>query len=302
MNEVRKILLIDDEPAMEGMLQLMVTGFRRGHYVLEYTADYAAGLRSLASGTYALCLLDYQLGARTGLELLREARVLRCSTPVILLTGNSADGTDLAALDGGAADFLNKGELTQRGLERAVCYALESAGHLAQWRDMATHDPLTGVPNRREFDCRLNEEWLRCTRLKRPIALAMLDLDRFKQINDTHGHPAGDDVLRHVAQQLGGQIRPTDSLARFGGDEFAIIMVETDHPGAQTALARLQAHIRATPCQISAQQLTIAFEISAGVAAWPEDADSLAGLIAAADAALYVAKRQRRQRALVAAG
>jgi len=140
-------------------------------------------------------------------------------------------------MDHGAVDFLEKSDLTLRGLERAVCYALETAESLAQLRDAATHDQLTGVLNRREFDRRLQEEWQRSLRFQRPLSLVMLDLDHFKQINDTHGHQVGDKILRHVADLLAAQLRQVDCLARYGGDEFALIMVEADYLGARSAAA-----------------------------------------------------------------
>jgi diguanylate cyclase (GGDEF)-like protein len=302
MNPAKKILLIDDDPGIAGMIELLVSGFRRGPFEVDYAADYATGLQKLVSGSYALCLLDYHLGTRDGLELLREAKALRCPTPVILLTGSGQLETDMAAMDSGAADYMEKSDITLPGLERAVCYALEMAGVMAQLQEMASHDKLTGVLNRREFDHRLQEEWQRSTRFQRPLALVMLDLDHFKEINDTHGHQTGDDVLRHVAGVVAAQVRPVDCLARYGGDEFALIMVETDRQGAFATATQLHALLAATPCLLPAQQLAFRVEISAGVASWPEHADSLPGLIAAADAALYAAKRQGRNRVMVAGG
>lgn len=300
MNAPRKILLIDDDPGIAGMISLLVSGFRRGPFVLEHVADYDSGLQSLMSGAYALCLLDYHLGSRDGLELLREAKALRCPVPVILLTGSGHEETDMAAMDRGAADYLEKGELTMAGLERAVCYALEMAAAMAQLQEMATHDKLTGAVNRREFDRRLQEECQRSLRFGRPLALVMFDLDHFKQINDSHGHPVGDEMLRHVSRLVQGHIRQVDCLARYGGDEFAIIMLETDRRGAHAAALLLHKLLGSTPCPVPAKQLSLRTEISVGVAALPEDADSTTSLTAAADAALYAAKRQGRNRVAAA--
>ena len=294
MANAQKILLIDDDPLMAEMIGFLVSAFRRGPFVLEHAADYAGGLRSLLSGAYALCLLDYHLGSRNGLDLLREAKARHCPTPVILLTGDSREETDMAAMDGGAVDFMEKSELNPRGLERAVCYALKMAAALAQLRELAAHDELTRLPNRREFDRRLHEEWQRSLRFHRPLALVMMDLDRFKGINDTYGHPVGDQVLRHVASLLAGKIRQVDCLARYGGDEFALLMIETDRKSAQLAATRLRELATATPCLIPAKNLTIEIGISVGVAAWPEDADTLHALVAAADVALYDSKRLGR--------
>jgi diguanylate cyclase (GGDEF)-like protein len=192
---------------------------------------------------------------------------------------------------------MEKIELNPRTLERAVHYALKMSAAMAQLREQADHDELTGVLNRREFDRRLNEEWQRSIRFQRPLSLVMMDLDRFKLINDTHGHPVGDQVLRHVAQLMGSQIRQVDSLARMGGDEFALLMVETDRIGAQAVVARLRSAIADNPCRIGSSDLVIEVALSAGVAAWPENAEHLPALIAAADAALYAVKRTGRSTA-----
>ncbi len=200
----------------------------------------------------------------------------------------------MLAMDCGAADFLEKAQLTMRGLERAVCYALETAGALAQLRDAATHDELTGVSNRREFDRRLQEEWERSQSHQRPLSLVMIDLDHFKQINDAHGHQAGDSLLRYVADELAGHVREGDCLARYGGDEFSLIMVEIDSQGARAAATRLHTLLCSKFWRVPAKGLSINVEVSVGVATWPADASSLAELISAADAALYAAKRQGR--------
>ena len=291
--DAKKILLIDDDPSIASLVALLVSGFRRGPFVLEHADNYEGGLQRLLSGDYALCLLDYHLGTRNGLELLREAKAANCPTPIILLTGSGSEDTDLAAMAGGAADYLEKTEVTRHGLERAVCYVLEMDGVMAQLRELATHDKLTGAVNRREFDRRLQEEWQRCTGFQRPLALVMLDLDRFKQINDQHGHPVGDEVLRHVAHVLQANIRPVDCLARYGGDEFALIMVETDHARASAIAGRLRTLLATTPCVVPEKHLTIAISLSIGVATAPGEADSPGALIAAADAAMYSAKRER---------
>lgn len=296
MNAEKKLLLIDDDPAIAGVIQVLVSGFRRGPFLLDHAADYDSGLQKLLSGAYALCLLDYHLGSRDGLELLREAKAGHCQTPVIVLTGSSREETDLAAMDSGAADFMDKSDLSLHGLERAICYAMEMADAMAKLRAMAINDKLTGIMNRREFDRRLQDEWQRSTRFQRPLALVMLDIDHFKEINDTYGHQAGDEVLRHVATIATENTRPVDCLARYGGDEFAVIMVETDRAGALAAATRLRALIAASPFLLPEKQRAVSLAISGGVAAWPEDASTLPALIAAADGALYAAKRQGRNR------
>jgi diguanylate cyclase (GGDEF)-like protein len=300
MPEPRKILLIDDDPSLGTMLGDVTGGFRCGPFVLEHALDFDTGLRRLLTGTFALCLLDFRLGERNGLELLRAAKAQNCPTPVILLTGEDLDEVDEAATEAGAADFISKGELTPRLLERAMRYALKMAETLAQLRQMATHDELTSTLNRREFERIIREEWERGTRFNRPFALVMVDIDHFKAVNDTYGHQAGDEVLRYVASLLTGQIRLVDRAARYGGEEFGLIMVETNRAGARDGAERLRVLLAETPCVVPKRNLTIPVTISAGVAACPEDADTPEGLVAAADAALYTAKRLGRNRVVTA--
>ncbi len=292
----QKILLIDDDPAIAGLIERLVAGFRRGSFVLEHAIDYTSGLSRLLSGDYVLCLLDYHIGDRDGLELLREAKAENCVTPVIVVTGSDASETDLMAMDRGAADFIAKIDLNQRALERAVWYTLTMAENVAQLNRLATHDELTRALNRREFDRRLREEWQRSRRFARTFALVTLDLDDFKGINDTYGHPAGDTVLRHLSGLMSSQLRAADSVGRYGGDEFALLIVESNREQAGQVVSRLLALVAATPCPVPAQNLSLSVGVSAGVAAWPEDAESLEQLMIAADTALYAAKRQRRER------
>lgn len=296
----RKILLIDDDRLQHALLQGFVGNFRGGPWTLEVAADYATGLKKLLSGRHAVCLLDYRLGERDGLELLREARVAGNSVPVVFLTGDASDETDDAAMEAGAMDYLVKGEITARMLEHSIRYARKLGETLNQLQQLATRDALTGLFNRREFQRMLDEETLRSTRFGHPFALAMVDIDHFKKINDTHGHQVGDEVLKHVASLLAGQLRAVDRVARYGGEEFAILMIETDRKQAIEGMERIYALLAETPCIVPKSGLTIPVTLSAGVAELPHDAANGEGLIAVADAALYAAKKAGRNRIMAA--
>jgi DNA-binding response OmpR family regulator len=134
MNNPKKILLIDDDPLVAQLIGMLVEKFRGEPFVVEHAADYAGGLQRLLEGTYALCLLDYRLGTGDGLELLREAKAKECPTPIILLTGDTREETDLAAMEGGAADFIIKRDLKPDALERAIDYAIKTAEALNKLR------------------------------------------------------------------------------------------------------------------------------------------------------------------------
>lgn len=173
------------------------------------------------------------------------------------------------------------------------------AENLAHDRDilhtLASQDQLTGLLNVREFHHRLNLEIERSRRSGHMLALLMIDVDHFKSINDRFGHPAGDAVLKQIADRVRGSLRPSDLAARYGGEEFIVMLPETDAAGAQALAERLCAQIRATPMRInSATQETLT--VSAGLAVYPVDADAEERLVALADKALYAAKAGGRDR------
>lgn len=160
------------------------------------------------------------------------------------------------------------------------------------YRKLASTDPLTGLPNRRFFDDYAALEFHRFVRFGEPVSFLMLDLDRFKAINDRHGHPAGDEVLRQVAEVFGSATRSADLFARFGGEEFVALLPGTDEAGALEAAEKLRAAVEGL--KIKAGSRRIAVTISIGVAAMREDDSSLDAVIARADQALYRAKRDGR--------
>lgn len=300
-SKARKILLIDDDERLEHLLTLQLAKFRREQFELEYVPTYEVGLKRLLSGNHAVCLLDYHLGERNGLDLLRESRTAGCNTPVFILTADDSDEVDIAAMEAGAVDYLTKATLNARLLERSIRYALKLSETLAQLRQLAQRDELTRLLNRREFQRILSEEWERSVRFKRPFALVMVDIDHFKKINDTHGHQVGDEVLRHVASLLAGQVRTVDRVARYGGEEFALIMVETDDKKAAEHIRRLGVLLADLPCIVEDKNLTVAVNLSAGVADSMGGASNAAELVESADKALYAAKKAGRNRIVMAA-
>jgi diguanylate cyclase (GGDEF)-like protein len=297
----RRILLIDDDRLQFRLTQAQFAQFRSEKFELDYASTYEEGLARLLAGGHAACLLDFQLGDRDGLELIREAVARGCRTPIIFLTAETSESVDTAAMKAGALDYLVKGELNPGALERSLRYALNLGDTLDQLNRLATHDDLTGLLNRREFDRLLTEETDRALRFARPLALVMFDLDHFKNVNDTHGHPAGDVVLREAAQRLGAELRVVDRLARFGGEEFALLLVETAPQAAFEAAQRLVRAVREAPVVLP-DGTALALTVSAGVAGLPAHAPDSARLVLAADEALYVAKHMGRDRAVLAAG
>jgi diguanylate cyclase (GGDEF)-like protein len=294
-----KVLVIDDDRMLFRLLQAHFKNFRSGAYELDWAETYEHGLIRLLTGAYAMCLLDFRLGERTGLELLREASEKGCRTPVVFLTAESYGNVDIQALEAGAIDYLVKGEITPRSLERSLRYALKLGETLDALRRLATRDELTGLLNRREYERILADEHERALRFGLHLGLAIIDMDQFKAINDTHGHAAGDAVLKEVGRRLGDSIRTVDRVARIGGEEFALILVQTDEASALEVARRAVLAVAKEPVPVG-DGLLLGVTASAGVAAFPSDAGTAVELFAAADRALYEAKKRGRRAAVSA--
>jgi diguanylate cyclase (GGDEF)-like protein len=291
----RRILLIDDDRLQFRLTEQMFRAFSGEQFELEWAATFDQGLAKLITGTYAACLLDYQLGERDGLALIGAASEAGCHTPIVFLTAETSENVDTAAMNAGALDYLVKSEITPRTLERSLRYAFKLAATLDQLRRLATHDELTGLLNRRRFDSLLAEEAERARRFERPLSLVLVDLDHFKKINDEHGHPAGDGVLRALAGVLRAGARSIDRVARIGGEEFALLLMETPHDAALATAQRLVESVRSARLAVP-DAGDLAITISAGVATIPTHAIDGIALVRLADQALYAAKRAGRDR------
>jgi diguanylate cyclase (GGDEF)-like protein len=294
-----RVLVIDDDRLQFRLVQQHFRNFRRGSYELDWSESYEDGLSRLVGGGYAVCLLDYRLGERDGLQLIREATSKGCHTPIVFLTAESSENVDIQAMEAGALDYLVKGEINPGSLERSLRYALKLGETLEALRRLATRDELTGLANRREYDRILAEEEERARRFGQPLGLVIIDLDRFKSVNDAHGHGAGDAVLREVARRIAASIRTVDRAARIGGEEFALILVQTDGLSALEVARRAIGAIAREPIA-AGDGLSLSLTASAGVAELPSDAATAAELFAAADKALYAAKERGRNRAVPA--
>ena len=295
-----RALLIEDDEDDYLLTRDLLSDIPTTRYQLVWASSADIDWEAVTEQGFDVFLIDHHLGAKNGLLLLKEAKSNGIQAPIIVLTGHDDRQTDLDAMQAGAADYLVKGQITSQTLERSIRYSLERGRLLERLNALTIRDGLTGLYNRREMDRLLEEEVIRHQRYGRPLALIMGDVDHFKRVNDTHGHPVGDRVLEWIAQQFQENARSVDRVIRYGGEEFTVVLPETSAGEAYKIAERLRLTIAAQACpiQVSASQapLLVSLTVSMGVAELPSDASSQEGLIAASDQALYAAKRQGRNR------
>ena len=163
---------------------------------------------------------------------------------------------------------------------------------------LATRDPLTGLFNRGYVDDRFTVELSRARRYGKVLTVAVIDADRFKSLNDTHGHPAGDLALRKIGNLLNDSFRQSDTAGRYGGEEFVVILPETDMAAAQQKLESLRESVASTPIELGTRGEQVQVTISAGLASFPQDGEHAAELFALADERMFKAKREGRNRVM----
>jgi diguanylate cyclase (GGDEF)-like protein len=289
------VLAIDDSPEV---LELLAVRLRPEGLHLVTAASYDEGLALALDVRPDLILLDVDMPGASGLDLCRRLKTdaATVAIPVIFLTGSNDIETKVHGFDLGAVDYVTKpfhpAELRAR---------VRSALRMKRAQDMlmqrAQVDALTGLRNRAYLDERLAAELATSARTGRPLSLVMLDLDHFKSFNDGYGHPFGDLVLQRVGDALARTIRPGDIACRYGGEEIAIILPDTAIAGAYAMAERFRAQIKALP--LSPRGKPVVVTASFGVAEALEVASAVdamrpAALVAAADSALYRAKRDGR--------
>ncbi len=299
-----EILVVDDSPSQ---VEWLVSVLRREGYRVRIARDGGEAIGAIRAAPPDLVLLDLMLPDMDGLDVLRtvKAQPEEPFVPVMILSARCDVDSKVAGLRLGADDFLAKPFAEAEVLARCAAMlrikSLQDQLRRAQ-RDLeerSVTDALTGLKNRRFFDERLHEEFCRAHRYADPVSLIMIDLDHFKAVNDRHGHPAGDAVLREAAAVARASIRDPDICCRYGGEEFAVILPKTHLPGALAVAERiwraLGAKAYAVPAGAPGGPAELRVTASLGVAFFPsKDIAAHEHLLRFADEALYQAKRAGR--------
>lgn len=285
------ILLVEDDPLFARLVQASLEPSLAGS---EWRIAHVATLAAACAVADApdLILLDLTLPDGRGLDTLARVRERFAFVPVILLTGLEDPEIEEQALRAGAQDYLGKDELTPRSLRRVVRYAMERHRAQLDLLRLSTRDELTGLYNRRGFFMAAEPLARLAERAGRAFVVFFADLDGLKAINDGLGHHAGDEAIRDAAWVLTQTFRSADIVARFGGDEFAVLAADAPSDCIDVMLRRLdkwQVERNREPDRL------YAISLSVGAAAWsPTAPTSLEALLEAADAAAYTGKRSKR--------
>ncbi len=292
-----RVLVTDDDPdAREALLEVLqpdcdVVTAEDGEEALELARDEPPDL----------VLMDLSMPRLDGLQALERMRAdpATAEVPVIIVSARGEASLKARALDLGAVDYLQK-PFSDRELRARVERTLRLARSQTALRELAQTDPLTGLANLRAFRARLDDEVKRARRYRTPLTCVMADMDQLKPVNDQLGHTVGDRAIAAVAAVIRAELRETDFGARYGGDEFVILLPHTGAEEGRVLAERVCARLRETVLEVAGRRVPIG--ASFGVACLPDDAGDGAAeaLVRAADAALYRAKRSGRGRVAAA--
>jgi diguanylate cyclase (GGDEF)-like protein len=326
------ILIVDDSKHIQKQIEVFLKSGGYSNLLFADTAQKAFELLGMepagnASNSVDLILMDIKLPEMDGVEACRRIKSVEQlkDIPIIMVTAEDANEVLQLAFDARAIDYIkkpiNKVELIVRvgsvlkikqeideqikrekellkltELLEETNQKLQQANEML--RQISRTDVLTGIANRRHFEDLSRNEWKRACRLSRPVSVVLMDIDFFKNYNDTYGHQRGDDCLKQVAVALSRALkRPSDMIARYGGEEFVAFLMDTDKNGAIMVAETMQSYVNSLNIPHKSSPVSDRVTVSFGIATVvPEVHSSPEALIANADMALYKAKQEGRNR------
>jgi two-component system cell cycle response regulator len=293
-----RILIAEDDADFRRILSRRAT--RMGLEV-DQVENGKDAIEAFKDGNYDALVVDLYMPEFGGLDVIEAAREVDPDIESLILTGSASVETAVEALRAGVYDYLTKPLESMTEFEMALSRALERRRLIQENKRLfeenkrlAVTDPLTGLSNRHRLQDVLNGELERASRYSRPLSIIMIDMDELKAINDTLGHPAGDEALKMVANAIEHCIRKVDLAARFGGDEFVIVLPEADVSVAVSVAQRINQEVE--KLKVEDKQLAI----SLGVASWNKTYTTPEIFIDAADRAMYQAKRSEGDQVRIA--
>ncbi|WP_049722878.1 putative bifunctional diguanylate cyclase/phosphodiesterase [Gilvimarinus polysaccharolyticus] len=284
-----RVLLLGGDHSLAQYLSGLLDEISPASYQLQAGHLEKEGLEALLGGEYAIGLVLLSDCAAAARNLLAEIKNQTSSIPIVVMSQAMDLLLDREAIPCGAADYLVLDDINAVLLERSVRYAIERKHSEQNLARLAHHDPLTDIPNRALFRDRLEHAIRVATRDRARFALMFIDLDHFKVVNDRYGHDIGDSLIRQCAGRLQTLLRRSDSMARMGGDEFTLLLLNVESSSKIAHLAVKIIETITSVYNINGYQLSVG--CSVGVASFPEAGRSADALLKSADLAMYQAKQ-----------
>jgi diguanylate cyclase (GGDEF)-like protein len=285
-----RVLVVEDDYQDYVLISEYLRHVRTANYVVDHVSTVQEARTALSDDRYDVFLVDLVLGEETGIQVLEEVVRQNIGKPVIILTGALQQDIDAKVMHLGAADFVPKSEATSSLLDRTIRHAVERKAAELALEKMVKQDVLTGLGNRKMFEDHIEYALARARRNDTRLGVMFLDLDRFKDVNDSMGHHAGDALLIEIARRLRQTVRECDVVARIGGDEFTILLTDI-HGEEDTAkvAAKLLENI-SLPIVVDGKSLVTSSCI--GISLYPESGSTVRELMQYADTALYESKKR----------
>lgn len=284
-----KILMIEDSRGDAVLIRLSLDKAMPNAYVVDHASTLSQALNMLEGNEYDVALLDRSLPDADGFSGLHSIQNMSPRLPIIFLTGHQDETTAFEAIEQGAQDYLFKDRLDGHVIKRSLQFSVLRKQFEGVLLARANFDPLTGLANRMLFDSRLDMLLARMRRQTTILCVMFIDLDDFKRVNDNHGHLVGDRLLQLVGERIQSALRKTDTVARFGGDEFALIL-ESNHDDPDGELvANKIISLFEKPFHVKERVFRVSISIGITTCSY-ESIKSREILLAEADSAMYAAK------------
>jgi len=295
-----KILVCDDDPADRKLVRAYLRQIADREIVLLEAGQREQIQNALNKGRVDLVLMDIEMPEKSGMEWLAEIAEKQAA-PVVMMTGAGSEEIAVQSIQRGAVGYLPKSSLSKDNLSKTIDTALEKWRRIQQARAdqeklerLANFDSLTGLYNRRAILRRLDKQIRYANRYKEAFSVIMLDIDHFKKVNDQYGHLTGDDVLEKTAALVRRSIRDTDTVGRYGGEEFIFVLPKANLPSGLKVAERIRKTIETTEMEDSEGNV-FGITVSQGLSSYKPGEDEHS-LISRADDALYRAKQNGRNR------
>ena len=287
-----RVLLVEDQESEAFFIQRILKHSTGQSFSVVHSKSLSEAIEELGSDNFDVCLLDLGLPDGSGINSLHKIQSIDARIAVVVLTGNESEALGLTTIETGAQDFVAKQALSCQLLSRSLSFAIARQRKMLGYAADANTDVLTGMPNRR----RLNESFSKMAETSERFCIALVDIDHFKLVNDTHGHLVGDLVLKHIGQLIQACTNDEVLSSRFGGEEFALLLPDTDIEETYRIACNLIKEIAESVLQIDDTQLRVT--VSVGISP-VQRGEALESTLKRTDVALYEAKQLGRNRVCV---